>query len=408
MKKSRLLLLTLLVALPLETKANGGISAPSYDAIITNPNGVTCKEKIVIPYNANVIVESEIYYENNWLANITYKNNEGELTCENPISMDDIKPIEYTNVDEYNIKDYGDEKIELMTYKEIKVFKGPSKKYEVIDTIPTNTKLSSNKGAGGYAQKESAWYYVEYNGINGWVYNSQSIGALYDDIKGLAFSDERPLYIATDKIKVYGTLNDENTANEYSIEKGTIIIPKYAVYRSTQSQGTLYAKIESNEITGWVDVANNEYIYQTSETWTTEKLIFINNLVDKNKYKGSAKNLWNEELLNIPDGTIIESKYRFSDMPAYLFEYNGKNYWYIINENEYQEKLKEAKYKELLNQIDDNTKQNQSTEESTNSVISSNDINQYRDNIIIMLGAVIIVILAATSIVFVKINKKQN
>ena len=142
----------------------------SYSAIVTNPKGAkayedsyefideeTMKPKLVIPYNAEVLVVSEFEGVD---ARVKYNN------VQYIVSADDITP----KSGEYELKNavHYDSPKKAMTVTDIYIYSGPSKTFKKVGTISKNVELSFEyviEDTYGYA----SWVYVSYEGKEGWT-----------------------------------------------------------------------------------------------------------------------------------------------------------------------------------------------------------------------------------------------
>ena len=151
-----------------------------YEAIVTNPEGVTAnprwdseREPIVLPFNEIIEIKLEVYP-------IAYFYYEGEIY---EISMDDIAPREESISIENAIKLETPRK--AFTLEENVLYQGPSTKFQIIESIPADYDFTfeyvilqlgeqrEDELKAGYSLDFStmpaSWAYIEYNGKKGWI-----------------------------------------------------------------------------------------------------------------------------------------------------------------------------------------------------------------------------------------------
>lgn len=304
--KKKLFIIILLIGFifPIIVNANGtSPSSITYKVVITNKNGFKCRNDLTIPYGS-VIEVFEYYFDmdDNDVAVQVYSD-----YCDDYISYKDFKLY---NKD-FNIKDYEKEdqehkvdsfnfskKVLIIGEKGVKLYKGPSFAYDVIDTIPNGVELSTKY----YTENREgiSWIYVVYNGKEGWIHLI-TYNVAYD------YSNEEA-YIEVSK-------NGElKKVNEY-----------YKTGGSYEYQGMAYY-VKYDGKMHYVDKLINK---------CDETLELIN---DVEMYKA----IDNESKLisKIKKGTKLKALYTTGDGKGGVYfyvTYNSKKGWIYFDESEYDE-----------------------------------------------------------------------
>lgn len=171
-----------------------------YDVIVTNPNGTVGKSKdnddVTFAYGSKLTVLG--FYESERL-----KSEEIFVKYNNVvyhINLDDVA---------VSTQDYPLENAKKMNYKEnvftlydVKIYKGPSKLFEEVGTIPKHTEISyeyiidtEDNLLELYLDNtvEAGWVYIEYNGLAGWIltydgYRHYNVG--YPDSRYVKLEDK--------------------------------------------------------------------------------------------------------------------------------------------------------------------------------------------------------------------------
>ena len=168
MKKLFYLLIGILL-LPSIVKAD--MSAPiviKYKAIVNNVNGVpeykmSGEDYIKTGKTVEYGTVFTIYDEERDYVCI-------DAECETYAKISDLVTAEK----EYKIKEESiGEKVKLTTIKKVDIKSGPANLYKTISTVKSGTTLNGNViikiDDSDYIEEFNPWYYVEYNGVKGFV-----------------------------------------------------------------------------------------------------------------------------------------------------------------------------------------------------------------------------------------------
>ena len=304
-KKLLIILIGILLLSPGYIKANH--TSPStimYKAVITKKDGFKCNDKTTIPYGTIVMI-SEYYSINDEpsLSIEEYETTEEEQEhCNNDINYSDFEL--YTK--DFNIMDYNEDsgirsfssikEVLILSKKGVKLYKGPSFSYDVIETIPGGSKLNTKYYVENKEGK--SWVYVSYNGKTGWIYL-----LTYD----VAYGPEKEENI------VVSSFMD-------GLEENTLINEYYYTGGSIEYQGMKY------------------YVKYK------DKMYFVNHLASKfdetitlkNNTKFYEYGEGDDAKGTIPKGTEIKTLYSYAyeeDFWYYVL-YNGKKVWILLSEEE--------------------------------------------------------------------------
>ena len=307
-KKLLIILIGILLLSPNYIKANH--TSPStimYKAVITKKDGFKCNNKTIIPYGTIVTI-SEYYRINDEpsLSIEEYETTEEEQEhCNNDINYSDFEL--YTK--DFNIMDYNEDsgirsfssikEVLILSKKGVKLYKGPSFSYDVIETIPSGTKLNTKYYVECWEGK--SWVYVSYNGKTGWIYL-----LTYD----VAYGPEKEENI------VVSSFMDE-------LEGNTLINEYYYTGGSIEYQGMMYY------------VKYKDKMYFVSHLASKfEKTITLKNNTKFYEYGDSI-----DAKGTIPKGTEIKTLYSYGyeeDFWYYVL-YNEKKVWILLSEEEFDE-----------------------------------------------------------------------
>ena len=306
-KKLFIILIGILLLSPSYIKANH--TSPStilYKAVITKKDGFKCNDKTIIPYGTIVMI-SEYYsiHDEPFLSIKEYETNKEQEYCDNDINYSDFEL--YSK--DFNIMDYNEDsgissfssnkEVLILSKKGVKLYKGPSFSYDVIETIPNGTKLSTKYYVEYWEGK--SWVYVSYNGKTGWIYL-----LTYD----VAYGPEKEENIAV------GTF-------ENGLEENTLINEYYYSGGSIEYQGMKY------------------YVKYKDKMYFVEHLAskFEETITLKNKIKFYEYGVSSDSIGTIPKGTEIKTLYSYvyeEDFWYYVL-YNGKKVWILLSEEESDE-----------------------------------------------------------------------
>lgn len=392
MKKILKLIMLMVFLIPLTVKADMG--APyikEYIAIINEVYGADYYDydyennkmitKGSLEFNEEIKIDYEEKLNNEYYGHFNLNDKERYM-----IKLSDII-IKETDVKLDNNYKCAKEKIEgeyrncyetdenlVISDGGIKLHSGPAYGYEVLSEIPKGTILKYE-----YASEASAWYYVEYNGIKGWV--CELNGAIGTKVENLMTARELEIF-------------EESKYSEDASIIGLIPVStkiKEAYHLDEWSGKTL---VTYNGITG--------YIYTGSlASYVGEKTIELNYDVD----------LWENldyfndrvELDKVTKGTKITYDYEYWDMPAtYAYTtYNGKTGWLCI---EYCEYLVEDP-----NEIETTTELiTEPVTSPTVEVVETKSLSGSTIVILCVAGAIIVALTATITIILVNKKKKQN
>lgn len=306
-KKLLIILIGILLLSPSYIKANH--TSPStilYKAVITKKDGFKCNDKTIIPYGTIVTI-SEYYsiHDEPFLSIEEYETNEEQEYCDNDINYSDFEL--YSK--DFNIMDYNEDsgissfssnkEVLILSKKGVKLYKGPSFSYDVIETIPSGSKLNTKYYVE--VKEGKSWAYVSYNGKNGWIHLTT-----YD----VAYGPEKEENIAV------GTF-------ENGLEENTLINEYYYSGGSIEYQGMKY------------------YVKYKDKMYFVEHLAskFEETITLKNKIKFYEYGVSSDSIGTIPKGTEIKTLYSYvyeEDFWYYVL-YNGKKVWILLSEEESDE-----------------------------------------------------------------------
>lgn len=192
-----------------------------YEVCVTNPNGIHFYEESKIGFDIDGVSYGRDYFATFTVGRtlptgrtLTIKHEmistDGEIyglyDQSHFVRLSDVTKI---NKEEKHIVDYTMPK-ELIVLAEdgVKLYSGPSLSYKVTGTIiPKDTELIGYPellSESSNIPRSEKWFYVEYNGINGWI----------NKIEGVGPAEEEEL-IVMEKIAEY--LNQYNLENSQSI-----------------------------------------------------------------------------------------------------------------------------------------------------------------------------------------------
>ena len=333
-KKLLIILIGMILLSPCYIKANHGSPATvRYKAVVTKKEGLECKDE-KIPYGSIIEVEESYDIEDTLFLRYIYN----DLDCFDDISY---KDFELYNKD-FNIMDYNNEGITkfpskldvtVISSKGIKLYKGPAKKYDIITTIPNNTKLYAEY----YVDNEEGmpWLYVTYNGKSGWIYNVD-----YETVYGHT------------KEKAIVTFNDDK--NE--IKQNTIIDEYY----HSGIRNKYYVKYNGKMY----------FVYglgfPTNDTIKLEKDVELTETLEENS----------KVISKVKKGTTLKVEFTSGDdySDYYYVTYNGKKGWIVLEElDDYDEKTDEELENDSNNKSDVEKKYKENIN-IENITLSSNEI----------------------------------
>ena len=310
-----ILFIVLIFGMQFCIQADMGVpSINKYTAKVTNPDGASYKSDAQgmtgkLEYGDEIEVEFD-YQDNAGIRYAAFKMDEDKYAY-SYVNIDDIEPVEEMYVsDKLNL----DKKIDRVVIAEngIKIHKGPAYDYETLDiVIPYGTEIEC------YQEKnstENPWFYVSYNGTEGWVCELNSLGTYVEGEYVLARDTD--LYM----------LNEKNEYNILDNVKANTVI-KNPILTDPWSQSYL---IKYNDKWGYIeDRAFIEEIIEANVYKTTKDVkIYHSSSVDIEK---------TEEIAEIPKGTEYVIKYMdFYGMCSFI-SVNGNQGW--IYENDYGEKI---------------------------------------------------------------------
>ena len=193
----------------------------------------------------------------------------------------------------------------------------------MIGEIPYNTTIKAKSAFWGETYVWN-WYYIEYNGVNGWIRDDD--GALGQKYNGKIMTTFNGIDIIS-----MGKNEDGSLKKVGHIPPNTILDSYYICNSWT---GKLY--VTYNEISGYID--NEEVAYQP---YNDEKSLC------KVDYNGAILAGIDGIIIDIPIGTELTYTYSYStigDYCAWVYtEYSNKNGWVYVRlgDNNQQENFDE-------------------------------------------------------------------
>lgn len=401
MKKLFYLLIGILLLIPAITKAD--MASPlviSYKATVNNPNGIDdYEEKTVnnesqwvktgkkIPYGTIFEIDEE---DREYMCNENY--------C---AKYSDLVAIEKN----YKLKqeEIGEE-ITFKTLKETNIKSGPAQAYETIGKIKANeTVKGKNVIALNEAEEgDTPWYYVEYNGIKGYV------SELDDTMAGKFYNST---IMAIEDIDLF----DLNKNKVKTLKAFETLDVKFCFL----SGWSRYIYIETNDFKGYVDQwyvafkgANiNDIKYEENEKFLDTPIEYTT--TDEIKVYEKANKFDSKVITTIPKGTTFASEYYLSDYEDIFVYYEKDDIKGFAQTNNYE--CSDDGYscklnKETNNNISEEPKKDEPKKEETNEE-PKKEVKKAKSNnnttLFICIGAGIILSITAI-ITIILINKKRK
>lgn len=324
MKKTIFLFLifNLIVLIPIFSQADIGAPAiPEYDAIVIKADGTELLNNnyesmgIIVPFNSNIVVKYEYYFDNKNYANIEYNGENGYVKIEDiSASVDGIDFSEFENVESQNL--------EMYAYKEgAYLYKGPSVTYGRVDNnemVKVGDTVKILYDAGG-----ECWGYVNYNGTKGWVYYYQLMdNGLYYEVSSLCKKMLKKSSVITiqDGLRLVSSPDNRENYLDVQIPKGTKLEYRYVFELHEQP----YVYVTYNGVNGWLDSNYENAVLEISNIY-----IYVN---DKNNVKVYEKPFEGEkEVNNLENGKVYRATHYSTDHIGaevkYVIEVDGENYW---------------------------------------------------------------------------------
>lgn len=402
----KLLILFLVLCVPVVVKADmGAPMIKEYKATVINPEG--------IDYYRNEYNKETKEYESKKVGHLNsgdtftvlYENEKGAiagdkayLACslgdgwENNffIYEEDIKgvrPVESEFIpNDENIKDIGKHyksMLNALTNAEVNLYKGPSIAYEVITTIPKETKLSYEYVIGDTDETGTVYIYTEYNGNKGWI----------------SVLDAKVLFEYSQKNVTFEDIQTDCGV----IPAGTVFTSRYVT--------DMWDKSVSYETDGCRALVNNfrsEKIatYYDSDTYYEVKRDI--RLYEKPKNKGKI-------VYTIKKGSQItinytnESEEEYSD---YYFEIDGQKGFVFLKTDsgifEYIDRSKVTSTTSTSTTTEETTSEEITTDESYSLGSTNSKTSVEKTKEIIIISTIVGVALALTAIVIIVIVNKKN
>lgn len=324
MKKLLIILIGCLI-LPLMVSADMG--APenmSYEIEITNATGTAYYE---MTWSSNqtklvkigTIPKGEkftIYYEENIngmiYATVTYKNKTGYIKI-----SDTTITTEEIELDDESVTKLEKPIKRTVLSNNLTIHTSPANAFKTIGTIPKGEEIKLTYSAG------DTWYYVEYNGIKGWVEGYNGTLGKYID-KEILFINDHKMY------------SKPNNMSETSTSNLILTIPT-----NTKING--YYELDDWTTSYYVE-------YQDQEGYISDEKIGIkrnkklklfkdvqafNTIEDAENYAYEPEK--NKSSITIPKDTELTELYYYiirrgiGGFPYYQVKYNGKEYWIVDN-----------------------------------------------------------------------------
>lgn len=204
--------------------------------------------------------------------------------------------------DDLSLADYNlDEDVPTTTFKVVningvKLYEWPGEEYDVIGAIPYNTTFE-----GYYSRASEEWYYVQYEGINGWIN--------YHDTGIICKIDSKVI------IPWYGaTLVNENGKELQKLPPNTVFDDVWVQHYGGERGGIAKVYLSYNNNSGFV---STDQIALTSDYDNTYKV----------NYEGAIFIGVDNEIVDLPQNTTLNYDYC-----TYRDDF-VEDYWILTNYN---------------------------------------------------------------------------
>ena len=316
MKKLCCLLIMLLM--PVIVNANSGPPSEIYEVIITNPEGTVLYDWEwqprtdigIVPYNTVLEVSGEYVINGVWYGYIDWLGESGF-----------IKLNDTAINKNYSLEDAQEGKGQIYIYKEVNMYAGPSKKFDVLTTIPANITLNYN-----YLSSNYTLCYVTYNGHSGWVnientiYNYDNEDAYMTGVATVNIDPNYQIMIETNTVSLYSLPTYNSSSRTVTVSPNTLVEPMYTAVAEHYMHNWCYITI--NGISGWVEESRNNLpvIKESGHFITTSNELIVRSL---NDLEASS--------IQVEPNTKLEYEYKsgyfYDQMTLYYIKYNNEYYW---------------------------------------------------------------------------------
>ena len=287
----------LCLLLPTGVKANHSAPVPYNHTAVVNNYSVKYYsydndqmiEKGIIPYGTEIEVG---YYDE--------FNNEFYLNCLEPnygyIKASDLTPLEAFEKNDY-VNEMDDE---ILITENLNIYSGPSFDFKKVGSVPEQTKIKPIYLFGNF-DAPADWFYIDYNGIKGWIEDASNNSNVLVHINGDVIISSN--YQLKDKSgNIIGSVPNNTIINEYYVNS-------YA-YTYPDLLSKIY--ITYNGISGFVE---NKWVEDSSLPNFIIKeevsCLTISNNVEMYSVLGDFDSKIG---VTIPVNTELKGKYQFSQL----------------------------------------------------------------------------------------------
>ena len=389
MKKILMILVIMFILPIMVVKADmGGPMIRPYDAYVVDVNGADYYEFLYVnnqwmykkigtlSFDTKITVRYETEIAGKIYADFSKDGKNYSILIDDIMSINDEFVIDEND----NYVGKRDEYAEITILKEngIVMHKGPGSAYSKVgDVITKGTKVKYQYGAG------DVWYYVEYNGVKGWICKLNGVVGIKEE-ENMLISKELEI---KNEDKVVGKIPGNTIINSfYSVDpwswKYYITYNGVSGYISKHDVSLLYNKFD-------VILKKDKVLYEVAD--------------EKSKVL----------VENIPLNTKLEYEYSLGhNITSWIYvTYNGKTGWVHDPYDEWSNNEIATLSDDVNNENDSNT--NNDISNNVNENISNDEIivenNSFTGQQIILLcvGAAIIISLTA-GVTVILVNKKNN
>ncbi|MBQ9315078.1 MAG: hypothetical protein IJ220_08850 [Clostridia bacterium] len=220
------------------------------------------------------------------------------------VSSDDVTKTNW-ELSDYHFKE--EEELTILKKDGLEIHEWPADNYSVKGSIPYGTKIMGQEVQYGEAD---AWYYITYNGINGWICElNGAIGKRDTNKTFMTLWKDTPIRENThDDSEIIGNIPANTVIDDYYV-----VDPwSWCIY------------VNYNGNTGYIHKLRVAYNYEDSDWYTSHKTYTVN-------YDNAVFIGLDNSITNIPKGTVVKCSYMQSennDPSAWgLTSYNGEQGW---------------------------------------------------------------------------------
>ena len=331
----------------------GGPGIRSVECTVTNPNGAkfyyydsdgdeSVLKSSTIPYGAVLMVTAE--YDSPWLfrdepvlkgkkvGSVNYQEEFGYVL------LSDITVADASFSPDSTRKIAHPHTYTVTTEKGMKMYAGPSQVFEEKGVIPKGAEITlTYQDVGDEENYADSFYYTEYNGTGGWIFN-------YSDEESYFLLRKLDKYSSyTGKVKVVGDdvhlidifnekMDEDGGYDGYAVVGGAIPAGTELTFDSYYDRGG-YAPVEYKGLKGYLDIEPFSDDEPDVITYFNEEIMTL----DDCSVYSAFDDLSSKTDGVVPAYTILPAKAisrysvdendEWTNYEWYLVEYNGKDVW---------------------------------------------------------------------------------